>query len=405
VPNVFIPLSFTAMAKLQAQTPSALPFASIQLLPSQVALPSTNDGAFKVPGLRNIELTAPYFHDGSVMTLEDMVDFYVRGGNFPAVSAHLDANIAEIKNMQDGFNNDGTLKISDRKLDMVAFMKTLTDERVRAHSAPFDHPELIVPNGDPDVIKIPARDANGNIAAAFLSIGTVASPTNNRTQTISGTKEAGSTVQVSVNNGTAVAATLPTDTTWSAVLTGLVEGVNNIVVSSVDLSGIPVTVSTSVTLDSINPVLTINPITAPNRGDDFLLSGTVEAGINPVISVSTGASVSSLTKDGTAWSAQLSLLEVGANNITVTATDNTGNVTTATATVFMLSDGIFNGTRTPDISDAIKALRIAVGLITPTADDLLHGDVAPLGVPDGKIDLADVILIMRNVVGSINLAN
>ena len=58
----------------------------------------------------------------------------------------------------------------------------------------------------------------------------------------------------------------------------------------------------------------------------------------------------------------------------------------------------------PDISDAIKALRIAVGLVTPTADDLLHGDVAPLGAPDGRIDLADALLIMRNVVGTINLS-
>jgi hypothetical protein len=71
----------------------------------------------------------------------------------------------------------------------------------------------------------------------------------------------------------------------------------------------------------------------------------------------------------------------------------------------MLPDGIFNGTRTADVSDAIRAMRIAVGLITPTANDMLHGDVAPLGAPDGRIDLVDVVLIMRNIVGTINLAN
>jgi hypothetical protein len=31
----------------------------------------------------------------------------------------------------------------------VAFMKALTDERVRLHKAPFDHPQLLVPNGHP----------------------------------------------------------------------------------------------------------------------------------------------------------------------------------------------------------------------------------------------------------------
>ena len=38
-------------------------------------------GAFKTPSLRNVALTAPYMHDGSLKTLKDVIDFYVRGGN------------------------------------------------------------------------------------------------------------------------------------------------------------------------------------------------------------------------------------------------------------------------------------------------------------------------------------
>ncbi len=38
-------------------------------------------GAFKTPMLRNVSRTAPYMHDGSLATLEDVVDFYNRGGN------------------------------------------------------------------------------------------------------------------------------------------------------------------------------------------------------------------------------------------------------------------------------------------------------------------------------------
>ena len=41
----------------------------------------TDKGAFRTPSLRNVELTAPYFHDGSRATLEDVVAFYARGGN------------------------------------------------------------------------------------------------------------------------------------------------------------------------------------------------------------------------------------------------------------------------------------------------------------------------------------
>jgi cytochrome c peroxidase len=398
-----VPLSFCAMAVLQAQVPSKLPFGSIVLpLTSPVTTPVANSAAFKVPGLRNVELTAPYFHNGSVMTLDDVVNFYVRGGNFPllADSPDLDPGIVPLGPLQ-GINKAAV----DQRAALVAFLKTLTDERVRSQSAPFDHPELVVPNGDPGFIKIPARDANGSVAVIPVTIDPFVSPTSNRNPTISGTNELGSTIEIKVNNGRTVAANAPTVTTWSATLTGLVEGVNNIAVSSIDVSGIPITVTTTVTLDTIPPALTITPIIASIKGDDFLLTGTVETGINPVVSVSTGATVGALNITGAAWSVQLSLLKSGANDITVTCTDKAGNVTSAAASIFVLPDGIFNGTRVPDISDAIKALRIAVGLITPTPNDMLHGDVAPLGHPDGKIDMADVVLIMRNVVGTINLAN
>ena len=42
---------------------------------------SLDIGAFRTPSLRNVELTAPYFHDGSAATLTDVVKFYVKGGN------------------------------------------------------------------------------------------------------------------------------------------------------------------------------------------------------------------------------------------------------------------------------------------------------------------------------------
>jgi cytochrome c peroxidase len=40
---------------------------------------ATDDGKFKVPSLRNIELTAPYMHDGRFATLEEVVEFYNSG--------------------------------------------------------------------------------------------------------------------------------------------------------------------------------------------------------------------------------------------------------------------------------------------------------------------------------------
>ena len=73
-------------------------------------------GSFKVPQLRNVTLTAPYFHNGGQMTLRQVVDFYSRGGDF--------ANA-----QQSGVL--GTITLTEtQKNDLVAFLQSLTDPRV-----------------------------------------------------------------------------------------------------------------------------------------------------------------------------------------------------------------------------------------------------------------------------------
>ena len=104
------------------------------------------DGAFKTPGLRNVELTGPYFHNGGYATLEQVVDFYNRGGNMRRTAA----------GDTTGYGKNGSNFDSDvmpiglsaaEKAALVAFLKSLTDDRVRYEKAPFDHPSLKVPTG------------------------------------------------------------------------------------------------------------------------------------------------------------------------------------------------------------------------------------------------------------------
>ena len=95
-------------------------------------------GTFKAPTLRNIDLTGPYMHNGSMSTLEQVIDFYARAGNTNDTNAH---EFMTLTSINDGFND-----VQDKK-DLVAFLKTLTDNRVRLKQAPFDHPELVIPNG------------------------------------------------------------------------------------------------------------------------------------------------------------------------------------------------------------------------------------------------------------------
>jgi cytochrome c peroxidase len=93
-----------------------------------VTLLSEDNGRFKTPNLRNVALHGPYMHDGRFQTLEEVVEFYNRGGDFPNEP-----------------NNDiNPLNLStQQKADLVAFLKRpLTDPRVAAELPPFDRPHL-----------------------------------------------------------------------------------------------------------------------------------------------------------------------------------------------------------------------------------------------------------------------
>jgi cytochrome c peroxidase len=83
-------------------------------------------GRFKAPTLRNIAVTAPYMHDGSIASLEEVVEHYARGGR----------NIETGPNMGDGKLNRQKSQFihgfpgasqQDRS-DLIEFLKSLTDE-------------------------------------------------------------------------------------------------------------------------------------------------------------------------------------------------------------------------------------------------------------------------------------
>ncbi len=72
-------------------------------------------GKFKTPSLRNIALTAPYMHDGSIKTLEKVIEHYDKGGD---KNRFIDAKIFPLHLTQ------------QEKADLVAFMQTLTSSPV-----------------------------------------------------------------------------------------------------------------------------------------------------------------------------------------------------------------------------------------------------------------------------------
>jgi cytochrome c peroxidase len=74
-------------------------------------------GSFRTPMLRNVELTAPYFHDGSAATLADVVRYYVRGGN---ENASRDWELQAV----------GLSELEQQ--DLIEFLKSLTSDDARA---------------------------------------------------------------------------------------------------------------------------------------------------------------------------------------------------------------------------------------------------------------------------------
>lgn len=85
---------------------------------------ATDMGAHKAPTLRNIAITAPYMHDGSIATLEDVLDHYARGGRLITSGPHAgDGAASPFKN---GFVKGFTMTAQD-KTDLLAFLRSLTD--------------------------------------------------------------------------------------------------------------------------------------------------------------------------------------------------------------------------------------------------------------------------------------
>ena len=112
--------------------------------------PLAADGTFKIPGLRNVELTAPYFHNGGERTLLDVIDFYARGGNRGGDTNPIQTRDGTVIGGLSVLNFNNTTPDADAvKADLVAFLKSLTDERVRIAAGPFNHPQIFVPNGHP----------------------------------------------------------------------------------------------------------------------------------------------------------------------------------------------------------------------------------------------------------------
>jgi cytochrome c peroxidase len=168
-----------------------------------------DNGRFKTPNLRNIELRAPYMHNGKFSTLEEVVEFYNRGGDFDA--PNIDHDLIRPLNLT-----------TIEKQQLVAFMKRpLTDSRVRDELPPFDRPTLYTETSRVPVLTGTGRNGTGGIEPKATAIEPPL--LGNPSFTVAVSKGLGNAAAVLVINSTdpGVGTTIPTSGSFARISTTL----------------------------------------------------------------------------------------------------------------------------------------------------------------------------------------
>jgi len=240
--------------------------------------------------------------------------------------------------------------------------------------------------------------------------------TNHLNVTVTGTVSETATVSITLNNGTPALAAM-TGSNFTLSVGPLLQGVNTIHVNAKDVAGNETVASSykiTLTLDTQAPALAV---TAPAQdiqihsiANPVTIQGTVadQTGITVNVGFNGTNYPQALTAAGT-YQQDVTIPAEGSYPVTVTATDEAGNISTVTRNVIYTpfpadSDGDGATTALVEVLDAFRHVYEQTSL-TPT--QLLRLDCAPLGGngqpnPDGVVDTADVILLLRRTVGLVN---
>ena len=134
---------------------------------------------FKVPSLRNVGLRAPYMHNGKFPTLESVVAFYNRGGDFDG--PNIDHGVIRPLDLS-----------PDQQTDLAAFLRTaLTDPRVANELPPFDRPKLFTESTRVPVITGTGRAGTGGVTPTAVAIEPPFAGNDNFTVAVSGARSGG----------------------------------------------------------------------------------------------------------------------------------------------------------------------------------------------------------------------
>jgi cytochrome c peroxidase len=147
---------------------------------------SEDMGAFKAPSLRNIAVTAPYMHDGSIATLEEVVEHYAQGGRTVTDGPY--AGVGKDSPAKGQFVR-GFDRTAQQKADIVEFLKALTDKEFVTNPRFSDPFAPVACPGDCDLngtvaVNELVSSVNVSLGRSSLALCVVSDPSGNGAVTV-----------------------------------------------------------------------------------------------------------------------------------------------------------------------------------------------------------------------------
>ncbi|KAF0219268.1 MAG: putative hemagglutinin/hemolysin [Geobacteraceae bacterium] len=189
-------------------------------------------------------------------------------------------------------------------------------------------------------------------------------------------------------------------------------GTNTIEITATDLTGNPNTIKRTVTFDDLKPSLAITDPPQDLRTDlrSMVIKGTVSDALSAVtVTMTKDAETFTPSVADGAFAQEVIFTEDKVYHVIVKAKDEAGNEASVQRNIIFAkpAKGDINNDLRVNMLDALIALRISVGLLPQTDNDLINGDVAPLvdgkSVSDGRIDVGDAVIILKAIVGLVRL--
>jgi len=162
-------------------------------------------GRFRTPSLRNVALRKSFFHNGGFTTLDQVVAFYNRGGDFTA------------PNKDPAIHPLGLT--AQAQSDVVAFLQSLTDPRVANETAPFDRPTLYTESSRVPLVSGVGRPGTGGFTPSMKAVSPPVVGNSSFTMAVTGALGNANAVLVVDTTDPGVGSVIPASSSFARVVT------------------------------------------------------------------------------------------------------------------------------------------------------------------------------------------